>query len=106
MIQDNPQKIKKSLGLKKTKSLKNVSLSDNKVSQGQGGANKKTPLPQNFNQFDLNAFEEQEEEEMRKQMEASNLIAMQLYMKQQKEKEMKDQIENKNSEFECMDKAL
>ena len=76
MIKDNPQKIKKSLGLKKTKSLKSVSIVDNKVSQGQGGANKKTPMPQNFNQLELAAFEENEEEEMRKQMEASNLIAM------------------------------
>ena len=32
MIKDNPQKIKKSLGLKKTKSLKSVSIVDNKVS--------------------------------------------------------------------------
>jgi len=33
-------------------------------------------MPQNFNQLELAAFEENEEEEMRKQMEASNLIAM------------------------------
>jgi len=58
------------LGLKKTKSLKNVSMADNKVSQGQGGANRSSMIQnkntQNFNQFELNAFEEQEEEEMRR----------------------------------------
>ena len=94
---------------KKSNSLKDVSLiADIKKTQGQGGGKIKKSLAMaaNMNEDELKLFEEQEEDELREQMEASNKIAMALVQQENESKLLEDSLKSKEDELNSLNEEL